>query len=159
VFDKVTGAGVVMFSPANTSKKLSDYPDHGLYFRDAPSDILQGQVLGEVIANDNKSSIGLLVLNDAYGTGLADDLTKSFEASGGTVVKSIIYDPKAQTFDSEVDQIKAANPDGIVIIGFDESSRILATMVEKGIGPTKVQVYGVDGNMGNTLGDNFNAGK
>jgi ABC-type branched-subunit amino acid transport system substrate-binding protein len=159
VIDKVTGAGVVMFSPANTSKKLSDYPDHGLYFRDAPSDILQGQVLGEVIANDNKSSIGLLVLNDAYGTGLADDLTKSFEASGGTVVKSVIYDPKAQTFDSEVDQIKAANPDGIVIIGFDESSRILATMVEKGIGPTKVQVYGVDGNMGNTLGDNFNAGK
>jgi ABC-type branched-subunit amino acid transport system substrate-binding protein len=159
VIDKVTGAGVVMFSPANTSKKLSTYPDKGLYFRDAPSDILQGQVLGEVIANDNKSSIGLLVLNDAYGTGLQEDLTKSFEASGGSVVKAVVYDPKAQTFDSEVDQIKSANPDAIVIIGFDESSRILATLVEKGIGPTKVQVYGVDGNMGNTLGDNFNAGK
>jgi ABC-type branched-subunit amino acid transport system substrate-binding protein len=159
VIDKVTGAGVVMFSAANTSKKLSTYPDKGLYFRDAPSDILQGQVLGEVIANDNKSSIGLLVLNDAYGTGLAEDLTKSFEASGGKVVKSVIYDPKAQTYDSEVDQVKAANPDAIVVIGFDESSRILATMVEKGIGPTKLQVYGVDGNMGNTLGDNFNAGK
>ena len=159
VIDKITGAGVVMFSPANTSKKLSTYPDKGLYFRDAPSDILQGQVLGEVIANDNKSSIALLVLNDAYGTGLQEDLTKSFEASGGKVVKAVVYDPKAQTFDSEVDQIKASNPDGIVIIGFDESSRILATLVEKGIGPTKVQVYGVDGNMGNTLGDNFNAGK
>src|SRR4051794_26614484 len=159
VIDKVTGAGVVMFSPANTSKKLSTYPDKGLYFRDAPSDILQGQVLGEVIANDNKSSIALLVLNDAYGTGLQEDLTKSFEASGGQVVKAVVYDPKAQTFDSEVDQIKSANPDAIVIIGFDESSRILATLVEKGIGPTKVQVYGVDGNMGNTLGDNFNAGK
>jgi ABC-type branched-subunit amino acid transport system substrate-binding protein len=159
VIDKITSAGVVMFSPANTSKKLSSYPDHGLYFRDAPSDILQGQVLGEVIANDNVSTIGLLVLNDAYGTGLQEDLTTSFEASGGKVVKAIIYDPKAQTFDSEVDQIKAANPDGIVVIGFDESSRILATMVEKGIGPKDKSVYGVDGNMGNTLGENFDAGK
>ena len=42
VIDKITGAGVVQFSPANTSKTLSDYPDKGLYFRTAPSDILQG---------------------------------------------------------------------------------------------------------------------
>ena len=159
VIDKIVGAGVVMFSPANTSKRLSTYADKGLYFRNAPSDILQGQVLGEVIAGDNITTVGLLVLNDAYGTGLADDLTKSFTASGGKVVEKIIYDPKAQNFDNEVDRIKAANPAGIVLIGFDETSRILATMVEKGIGPKAKKVYGVDGNMGNTLGENFDAGK
>ena len=159
VIDKIVGAGVVMFSPANTSKRLSTYPDKGLYFRNAPSDILQGQVLGEVIADDGVTTIGMLVLNDAYGTGLADDLTKSFTASGGRVVERITYDPKAQNFDTEVDRIKAANPAGIVIIGFDETSRILATLVEKGIGPKTKKVYGVDGNMGNTLGENFEAGK
>lgn len=159
VIDKITSAGVVMFSPANTSKALSTYADKGLYFRDAPSDILQGQVLGEVVAGDNVSTVGLLVLNDTYGTGLADDFTTSFQGSGGQVVKKVIYDPKAQTFDSEVDQIKAANPDGIVVIGFEESSRILATMVEKGIGPKDKKVYGVDGNMGNALGVAFEAGK
>lgn len=157
--DKVTSAGVVMFSPANTSKKLSTYPDKGLYFRDAPSDILQGQVLGDVVSGDNVSTVGLLVLNDAYGTGLAEDFTKSFEASGGKVVKSVIYDPKAQTFDSEVDQIKAENPDGIVVIGFEESSRIFATLVEKGIGPKDKKEYCVDGNIGNQLGVAFEAGK
>ena len=52
VIDKITGAGVVQFSPANTSKTLSDYPDKGLYFRTAPSDILQGAILGEVIGGD-----------------------------------------------------------------------------------------------------------
>ena len=159
VIDKVTSAGVVMFSPANTSKKLSTYPDKGLYFRDAPSDILQGQVLGEVVSEDNVSTVGLLVLNDAYGTGLADDFTTSFEGSGGKVVKKVIYDPKAQTFDSEVDQIKSQNPDGVIVIGFEESSRILATMVEKGIGPQQKKVYGVDGNIGNQLGVAFEAGK
>ena len=157
--DKITSAGVVMFSPANTSKKLSTYPDKGLYFRDAPSDILQGQVLGDVVSGDNVSTVGLLVLNDAYGTGLAEDFTKSFEASGGKVVKSVIYDPKAQTFDSEVDQIKAQNPDAIVVIGFEESSRIFATLVEKGIGPKDKKEYCVDGNIGNQLGVAFEAGK
>jgi hypothetical protein len=159
VIDKVTSAGVAMLSPANTSKKLSTYPDKGLYYRDAPSDILQGQVLGEVVAGDNVSTVGLLVLNDAYGTGLADDFTTSFQGSGGQVVKKVIYDPKAQTFDSEVDQIKAQNPDGVIVIGFEESSRILATMVEKGIGPKTKKVYGVDGNIGNQLGVAFEAGK
>ena len=38
VIDKITAAGVTFFSPANTSPKLSTYPDKGLYFRDAPPD-------------------------------------------------------------------------------------------------------------------------
>src|SRR3546814_14698234 len=37
VIDKITAAGVVQFSPANTSKTFSTYADKGLYFRNAPS--------------------------------------------------------------------------------------------------------------------------
>jgi ABC-type branched-subunit amino acid transport system substrate-binding protein len=159
VIDKVVSAGIAMFSPANTSKKLSTYPDKGLYFRDAPSDILQGQVLGELLASDGITSAGLLVLNDAYGTGLAEDFTTAFQASGGTVTKQVIYDPKAQTFDNEVDQVKSTNPQAVVLIAFDEASRLLATLIEKGLGPKDVAIYGVDGWMGNTAGQNFEAGK
>jgi ABC-type branched-subunit amino acid transport system substrate-binding protein len=159
VIDKVVNAGVVMFSPANTSKKLSTYDDKGLYFRDAPSDILQGQVLGEVIAADDITTVGILALDDDYGTGLADDLTTSLEEAGIEVEKPIIYDPKAQTFDSEVGDIKAADPEAIVVIGFDETSRVLTEMVAQGIGPSAKKVYGVDGNMGNAMGENFSAGE
>jgi len=147
-----------MFSPANTSKKLSTYPDKGLYFRDAPSDILQGQVLGDFIASEGVNNLAIIDRNDAYGTGLTEDLTKSFTGSGGKVVATITYDQNAQTFDSEVSQLKDAGAEGIVIIGFAESARILALMVQKGIGPANVHVYGVDGNMGNTLGSDFEAG-
>jgi len=45
-----------------------------------------------------------------------------------------------------------------MVIGFAESARILALMVQKGIGPANVKVYGCDGNMGNTLGTDFEAG-
>ena len=32
-------------------------------------------------------------------------------------------------------------------------------MIEQGIGPANLPVYGVDGNMGNALAENFEAGK
>jgi ABC-type branched-subunit amino acid transport system substrate-binding protein len=159
VIDKITAAGVVQFSPANTSKEFSTYEDKGLYFRDAPSDILQGGVLAEVIAGDGNTTVGILNLDDPYGTGLAEDLTTALEESGVEVVESITYDPAAQTFDAEVEQMASADPEAVVVIGFDESSRILAAMVEAGIGPADKAVYGTDGNMGNALGENFEAGK
>ena len=159
VIDKITGAGVVQFSPANTSKKLSTYADKGLYFRTAPSDIVQGAVLASIIADDGNDTVAIIARNDAYGTGLAEDLTANLEAAGLTVVETKVYDEKAGPADTDIDALKAANPAAIAVIGFDESSKILASMVEKGIGPKDLNVYGVDGNTGNALGENFDSGK
>ena len=75
------------------------------------------------------------------------------------MLDTIAYDPQAQTFDAEVQIVAEADPDAIVLIGFEESSRILAALVEQGVGPTDIPVYGVDGNMGNALGENFDAGE
>ena len=159
VIDKITAAGVIMMSPANTSLKLSDYPDKGLYFRLAPPDDLQGSVLAELIAGDGNASAYILALDDAYGTSLANVVEAVLTASGVTVLGKKIYDPAATTFDAEVGEVVAANPDAVVLITFDEGSRILRTMVEQGIGPKVKKVYGVDGNMGNALGTNFDSGK
>jgi ABC-type branched-subunit amino acid transport system substrate-binding protein len=159
VIDKIANAGVVMFSPANTSAALTDYPDKGLYFRDAPPDALQGEVNAGMIADDGNSTLGLIVLNDPYGTGLADAIEENFEASGGEVVERVEYDPQASTFDAEVQRIVDADPDAVALVTFEEGSRILATMVESGIGPKDIKIYGVDGNMGNALGEDFEAGE
>lgn len=159
VIDKITAAGVIQFSPANTSLKLVTYADKGLYFRNAPPDDLQGSVLAEIIAGDGVASAYILALDDAYGTSLATVIEEVLTASGVTVLGTKIYDPAATTFDAEVGEIVAANPDAIVLITFDEGSRILRTMVEQGIGPKVKKVYGVDGNMGNALGENFDSGK
>ncbi len=160
VIDKITGAGVTQFSPANTSKELSTYADNGLYFRNAPSDILQGQVLGEIVSGDGNSSVAIINRDDSYGNGLAEDFTASFEAAGGEVVAPpIVYDPEAPNFDAEVNELAGLDADAIMLIGFEESSRILAKMVEQGIGPQDIAVYGCDGNMGNALGEDFDAGE
>ena len=149
VIDKITGAGVLQISPANTSPELTDYADKGLYFRTAPSDVLQGRVLGDLIAADGNSTVGILALQDSYGTGLADNLTKSFEASGGQIVEKVIYDPKAASFATEVGKIKAKDPEAIAVIAFDETKKIIPELVKQGIGPDKKKIYFVDGNLAN----------
>ena len=159
VIDSIVEAGVTMFSPANTSKQFSDYPDAGLYFRLGPSDILQGQVLAEVIAEDGATSLVILNFDDDYGNGLAEDLAASFGAGGGEVVDTITYDPQAQTFDAEVQEALAADADAIALIGFDETSRLLVALVEQGVGPQDLPTYLVDGNIGNPLGERFDAGE
>jgi ABC-type branched-subunit amino acid transport system substrate-binding protein len=158
VIDKITAAGVTMFSPANTSTELSGYDDGGLYFRTAPPDIYQGDVLGQFVINDGNQTVAIMNLNDSYGNSLAAQARETIEASGGEIVAEVVYDPAATSFDSEVGEIAAADPDAIVVIGFNESSRILRAMVEQGIGPRDKAVYGCDGNIGNALGVDFDAG-
>ncbi len=158
VIDKITGAGVVQFSPANTSPDFTDYEDDGLYFRTAPSDVLQGRILGEQVIEEGNATVGIIALQDPYGEGLAENVASTIEASGGEVVATEIYDPQAQNFDAEIQSLVSADPDAIVVIGFVESGRIISTMIEQGIGPDTKNVYTVDGNTTNTLGEGLEPG-
>ena len=160
VIDKITGAGVVQFSPANTSDEFTCWEDAGLYFRTAPPDVLQAQALASLIAGDGAQRVTILARNDPYGTGLADNAEENLLAAGipQDQVQKIIYDPNAASFNAEVDQIAQFDPDGIAVIGFDESKRIITRMSEVQIGPAQKSVYGTDGNMGNALGEGLPAG-
>ncbi len=155
VIDKITQAGKVHFSPANTSPAFTDYDDNGLYFRTAPSDVVQGAALADIMIADGNSSATFLVLNDAYGTGLLEFTSGPFEAQGGVVDQTNIYDPKAENFDDVVAVAVEADSDAIVVIGFDETSKILTGLIEAGIGPDAKNIYGTDGNMGNALAEAF----
>ncbi|MBT2228674.1 ABC transporter substrate-binding protein [Nonomuraea sp. NEAU-A123] len=150
VIDKITGAGVVQFSPANTSDKFTTIKDNGLYFRTAPPDKLQGRVLGDLIVADGNDTIGILAMQDSYGSGLADQVTKTAEEAGASVVARVDYDPKAAEFSADVAKIKAANPKAIVLIGFEEGAKVVAELVKQGLTSDKVKWYMVDGNMSNS---------
>jgi ABC-type branched-subunit amino acid transport system substrate-binding protein len=159
VIDKITAAGITMFSPANTSPALSDYADDSLYFRNAPPDGLQGAVVANQIIEDGNASVYILNRDDSYGNGIAAVMKDVLEAAGVEVKGFKAYDASAASFDAEVGEVVAADPDAIVLVSFDEGSRILRTAFENGIGPKVKMWYGTDGNMGNALGENFNAGK
>jgi hypothetical protein len=139
VIDKIVGAGVVQFSPANTSDQFTTYNDRGLYFRTAPPDTLQARALADLIAQDGNNTVGILARNDSYGTGLAENLAENLVADGlpEDSIRTVIYDPTAANFDSEVQQMTDFAPDGMVVIGFDESSRIIQGLNAQGVGPAR----------------------
>jgi branched-chain amino acid transport system substrate-binding protein len=155
VIDKVTGACKIQFSPANTSPQFTDYDDDDLYFRTAPSDVLQGQVLADLMVEDGVASVAILARQDSYGEGLLQYTQVPFEEQGGEVVLDQVYDPEAQSFEAEVDAVISEDADALVMIGFDESSRILSSLFEQGFTPDEKQIYLVDGNIGNALGEDF----
>lgn len=157
VIDKITSEGMVEMSPANTSDQFSTYCDNGLYFRTAPPDTLQGRVLADTIIEDGNATVGILALQDAYGTGLADRVESNVKAANAEVVEKVIYDPKAPSYSTEVSSIKASDPEAIVLIGFDETKKIIPELVKQGIGPDTKKIYLVDGNLSDYSKD-FKAG-
>ena len=155
VIDKITNAGKIQFSPANTSPAFTDYADNGLYFRSAPSDVVQGAALADLMIGDGALTAAFIVMNDSYGTGLFEYTSAPYTDAGGEIVYEVIYDPQAENFDAEVSAAVEADPDAIVIIGFDETSKILTGLIEAGAGPADKMLYGSDGNMGNALAQAF----
>jgi branched-chain amino acid transport system substrate-binding protein len=158
VIDQITGAGVVQFSPANTSPDFTDYDDNGLYFRTAPSDVLQGRVMGDLLVQDGNLNVALLVLDDPYGTGLAENIQVSLEAGGGQLaLDPVLYPEGTDNFSAQVTQVANANPDAVVIIGFAETAQIINEMIAQGVGPDVLPTYFVDGNLSN-YGEDLPAG-
>lgn len=157
VIDKITGSNTVMISPSNTATSFTDYPDNGMYFRTAPSDVLQGRVLGELVRSDGNEDVGVMALDDAYGDGLAENVSVAVEDGGGTIVDRIRYDPQGASFTTEVTQMVTARPEALVLIGFVETLSILPELETQGIGPQDLPVYFVDGNLSN-YGDDLPEG-
>ncbi|MBD3756728.1 MAG: ABC transporter substrate-binding protein [Microbacterium sp.] len=143
--DSNVAAGIITFSPANTSPDFTDWDDDNLYWRTAPSDLLQGEVLGNLVAEDGHKNIGIIYQNDAYGTGLHDVVKEVFESTGGSVVAEASYNDGDSSFDAQVATIAAAQPDAVVLITFDQFATIAPLLVNAGV--EAKNFYLVDGNL------------
>ncbi len=148
VIDKIMSAGSIMFSPANTSTAFDegDYSKPDLYFRTAPSDILQGAVLANLLIEDGRQNVAILARQDAYGETLAKEVKKNLEDAGSKVAVSVLYDEKNGPGDTQITQIADAKADAVVLIAFDETTTIIPKLIQAGAGPKDVPTYFVDGN-------------
>lgn len=158
VIDKITSAGVAEIAPSTTFKVLSTHPDHGLFFRTAPSNILEGTGLGELIAADGSKRVALLTRNDDADNGIADDATAALGAAGVAVVTNQRYEPTTTNFDAQVAAVTVANPDAIIILGSSESSIILKALVAARFGPSSIPTFATDFSFGDAVGQRFDAG-
>ncbi|MDN5917849.1 MAG: ABC transporter substrate-binding protein [Pseudonocardia sp.] len=145
IIDRVTGAKVVQCSGSNTAPNFTDYQDQGFYFRTAPSDALQGPVLANTIISDGRSNVAIVARADDYGVGLAKATSQALQEAGATVALNETYDPQTQNFDATVQAVQGARPDAVVVIAFEEGTQLIQGLIEAGLGPDAVGVYGADG--------------
>lgn len=110
--------GVVMISPSATSPALSTLEDNGLFFRTAPSDARQGQVISDILNDKGIKSIAISYTNNDYGKGLADSIEQNFAASGGTVTINASHEDGKGDYGAEVGALAQAGGDILVVAGY-----------------------------------------
>lgn len=145
VIDRIADSGTPMCSPSNTGAVFTTYDDKGMYFRTAPPDNLQGQVLGDLITEDGATNVAVAYRSDEYGRGFAEFVALQLEANGVGVADLIEFDKDGTSFDAEAAEIAALGVDAVALISFAEGAAFLQALIEAGVGPADVAVYVADG--------------
>ncbi len=116
--------GVVMVSPSATSPGLSSLNDKGNFFRTAPSDARQGEVLAAVLKSRGITDVAVTFTNNDYGKGLADSFTEAFKTVGGTVSITAAHEDGKADYSAEVGAMAAAGSKHLAVFGYlDQGGR------------------------------------
>lgn len=144
--------GMVMISPSATSPGLSTAEDNGLFFRTAPSDAREGQVMADVLVDRGVKSIALTYTNNDYGKGLADAIVTSFEAVGGTVTISAAHEDGKADYSAEVGALASAGGDLLVVAGYLDQGGL--GIINASLDSGAYETFGLPGGM---IGDSLPA--
>ncbi len=116
--------GVVMVSPSATSPALTTIDDDGYFFRTAPSDARQGEVLAEVVTDRGIDEVAITYTNNDYGLGLAESFTASFEERGGNVAMTAAHEDGRGDYSAEVAALQASGAQHLMVFGYvDQGGR------------------------------------
>ena len=110
--------GIVMISPSATSPGLSTAEDDGLFFRTAPSDARQGEVMTDVIMDRGIKKVAVTYTNNDYGKGLADAFESAFLVAGGEVTISASHEDGKADYASEIGALASAGGEALVVVGY-----------------------------------------
>lgn len=117
VLDQIVTAGGVQISPGNTSTDFTRADDSDLYWRTAPSCVLEGDAMGKQIAADGAKTLGIIYQTGYCEPGLPEALSAAFERAGGKVAVEEPYAAGATDLTAQVAAVAAEKPDAVVIVG------------------------------------------
>ncbi len=110
--------GILMVSPSATSPALSSPDDDGLFFRTAPEDGRQGNIMATILTERGFSKVAVTYTNNDYGKGLAESFAAAFEGMGGTVTISAAHEDGKGDYSAEVGALDAAGGQALVVAGY-----------------------------------------
>jgi len=114
----VRANGIVMISPSATSPALSTIEDDGYFFRTAPSDARQGQIIADILERRGIASAALTYTNNDYGKGLADAIQAAYEATGGAITAVAAHEDGKADYSAEVGTLAAAGGEVLIVAGY-----------------------------------------
>ena len=110
--------GIVMISPSATSPALSTIEDNGLFFRTAPSDARQGEIVADILKEMGFKEIALTYTNNDYGKGLSDSIAANVKKRGGKITISAPHEDGKGDYSAEVAALAAAGGQILVVAGY-----------------------------------------
>lgn len=133
---------VILLSPTASSPKLSTAGDY--FFRNYPSDSLEGRVMAEYAVRRLKiRNVAILSIDNEYGKGVTDVFKKRFTELAGTVLSEKYYAEGTADFAATVKELKSMNPDAIYMPGYyTEISSIMKEVKTQGVKSKLMSVEG-----------------
>ena len=116
--------GAVLVSPASTSPAISALSDNDLVFRTTVSDALQGVIAAQVASQLGYDNVATLYINNAYGEGLSDVFSETFESLGGTVSARVPIEGGQASYVSELRQASQGGATVLMAMSYPETAGV-----------------------------------
>ena len=110
--------GLPMISPAATSPALTTIEDDGLFFRTAPSDARQGQLIAEILLERGITDVAVTYTNNDYGLGLSNAFSGAFTSGGGTITATVAHEDGRGDYSAEVGTLASAGGQALAVFGY-----------------------------------------
>ncbi len=149
----ISAAGMVLFSPSNTSPALTsdlagtagiDY--HPGYYRTAHNDLFQGQAVAEFVFDDLGMTTAAAVHDgDSYTQGLAQAFADAFTGLGGTVTLVVGVGKEDTDMTPVLSEIGQDSPEAIYFPIFQPAGDFFVQQFAGVAGLESTQLVGADG--------------
>jgi len=129
--DLLVAAEVLTCSPSATSLALDDFPDDDLFFRTAPSDLLQALGLAQLAEQTGETTVAVAWLDDVYGRPLASSTITFLESRDVPldVAADIPYLAADDDLSDEAEDIAGQRPGVVIVVGdADSGTRMLSAL-------------------------------
>jgi len=142
VWDAVNTAGMVMCSGTSTGAAFSTEEYNPNHVRTAPSDDIQGPLLGNVMLEDGHTDVAVVWQSTTYGEGFGQATADSLEAAGATLVMSEGFVETQTSFSDLAQDIVASGAEAVAMITYAEGAQIVLDLESAGF---EGQIYVADG--------------
>jgi branched-chain amino acid transport system substrate-binding protein len=142
IWDTVNTAEMQICSGTSTGALFSGEEYNPYHIRTAPSDNIQGPLLGNLIITDGFTDVAVVWRSDEYGVGFGEAVAAAVTEAGGNVVMAEGYDQDLDSFATLAQDIVASGAEALAMIVFAEGAQIRLDLASAGF---EGQIYVADG--------------